>query len=186
MLNLLLIALLLAALAPASHAAADEAAAWRALKAGAVLLLRHTTAPGVGDPPGMRIEDCATQRNLDDAGRAEAKAIGVRLRKEGLAIGAVWTSAWCRTRETAALAFPEMAARNEPAFNSFYGDQSRRDEQTRAARALIAQWKGPGALIVSTHQFNITALTGRGLAQGAGIVVAPRGDGFEVVGDLRF
>ena len=52
---------------------------------GRVLMLRHATAPGVGDPPGFRLDDCATQRNLDAAGRAQAAQLGERLAKAGVA-----------------------------------------------------------------------------------------------------
>ena len=51
-------------------AAADQRSAWQALREGkAFLLLRHTTAPGTGDPEGFRLGDCSTQRNLSDRGR---------------------------------------------------------------------------------------------------------------------
>ena len=69
-------------------ACADDAAnAWKALRAGGhVALMRHADAPGgAGDPPGFRLDDCATQRNLSEKGRADAAKIGVRLKQEGIA-----------------------------------------------------------------------------------------------------
>ncbi|MFN0164057.1 MAG: histidine phosphatase family protein, partial [Burkholderiales bacterium] len=74
---------------------------------GVVLLIRHASAPGTGDPPGFRLDDCATQRNLSDAGRFEARALGERLKKLGVTNAEVLTSQWCRCRETARLAFGE-------------------------------------------------------------------------------
>jgi hypothetical protein len=73
----LLLTLILFAATPAY---ADEAAAWAALREGGhIILMRHaTTTSGVGDPPNFRLNDCATQRLLSDAGRAQAKAIGAR------------------------------------------------------------------------------------------------------------
>src|SRR4030095_8780323 len=60
-------------LAAANAAAQDSGAAWAALaKGGHVVLIRHANAPGTADPPGVRADDCKTQRNLDDLGRAQA------------------------------------------------------------------------------------------------------------------
>ncbi|XSC46512.1 hypothetical protein ACF1BQ_012260 [Bradyrhizobium sp. RDT10] len=81
-------ALLLGFGSTAEVAGADDAAnAWKALRAGGhVALMRHADAPGgVGDPPGFRVEDCATQRNLSEKGRADAEKIGSRLKREGIA-----------------------------------------------------------------------------------------------------
>ena len=67
-------------------AGADDAAdAWKALRAGGhVALMRHADAPGgVGDPPGFRVDDCATQRNLSEKGRADAEKIGSELKGKG-------------------------------------------------------------------------------------------------------
>ena len=102
------IALLLAA--PPMSAAAD-AAAWAALRAsGAVVVVRHSYAPGAFDPPGARLDDCSTQRNLDDNGRAQARRIGEAFRREGIAVGAVLSSPRCRCLDTARLAFGKVEA----------------------------------------------------------------------------
>lgn len=163
----------------AGSALAQASDPWPALaQPGAVLLVRHALAPGVGDPPGMRIGDCATQRNLSDDGRAQARRLGELLRGRGVQVGAVWTSQWCRTRETARLAFPQAAVRDETAFNSFFQQGSAAaDAQTARARALLADWRGPGTLVVVTHQVNIQALVGVGAASAEGVVVraAPGG-----------
>lgn len=146
--------------------------AWAELaKPGAIVLFRHATAPGAGDPPGFKLEDCVTQRNLDDRGRGEARRLGEQFRSRNIEVGAVLTSQWCRTRETARLAFGSQV-RDEPAFNSFFQQGSpARDTQTAQARAVLARWRGPGALVVVTHQVNITALTGVGAASAEGVVV---------------
>src|SRR3712207_523458 len=76
----------------------------RLRRGGLVMLMRHArTEPGTGDPPGFRHDDCSTQRNLDATGRAQARAIGERLRAERVPLGRVLTSRWCRCRETAEL-----------------------------------------------------------------------------------
>lgn len=158
------------AAAPATRAATSDDAAWAALQRGAIVLLRHATAPGIGDPANFRLGDCATQRNLDDTGRAEAARIGATFRAHRVTVGAVESSQWCRTRETAELAFPGRQT-DEPIFNSFFDDASNTAPQTAAARALLQRWRGPGALVVVTHQVSITALTGIVPASGEGVVV---------------
>ena len=90
----------------AEVAVADDVAdAWKALRAGGhVALMRHADAPGgAGDPPGFRVDDCATQRNLSEKGRADAAKIGVRLKQEGIAFGKILSSPWCRCKDTATL-----------------------------------------------------------------------------------
>lgn len=152
---------------------AQEDAAWQALRAGAVVLVRHADAPGgAGDPEGFKLDDCATQRNLSDKGRAEARALGERLRAERIPIGKVLVSQWCRCRETATLmniGAPEEA----PTFNNAFVLRERRDELTEGARAAVAAWKGPGTLVVVTHGANILALTGIQPVQAEMIVVQP-------------
>jgi phosphohistidine phosphatase SixA len=173
-----------ALLSPAVPAMADETRAWAVLASGGIVLFRHANAPGGGDPPGMRLGDCASQRNLDTAGREQARRIGLAFTTRGIAVGSVLTSQWCRTRETATLAFPGQAT-DAPAFNSFFSDRGRGDAQTAAARDSLAGWSGPGALVVVTHQVNITALTGIFPASGEGIVLERRVDGFVVAGRIR-
>jgi phosphohistidine phosphatase SixA len=154
--------------------------------AGSIVLLRHATAPGTGDPPGFKLGDCSTQRNLDASGRLQAQRIGQALRAQlaqaGNLVQAVWTSQWCRTQDTAALAFPEIKATPVLAFNSFFEDNSRAAPQTQAAKQLLAGWRGPGVLVVVTHQVNITALTGVVPASGAGVVLRFEGDVLKVWG----
>jgi hypothetical protein len=162
---------------------ADEGA-WALLgEPGAVILFRHANAPGTGDPAGFRLGDCSTQRNLDERGRAEARAIGEAFRARGIAVGRVLSSQWCRARETAELAFgPDVA--EEPAFNSFFGDRAAEPERTVAARAILLGWEGPGVLAAVTHQVNITALTGIVPAPGEGIVLRRRDGLLNLAGRL--
>jgi phosphohistidine phosphatase SixA len=156
---------------------------WAALQGGSIVLLRHANAPGVGDPTGFKLNDCSTQRNLDDVGRAQARRIGEAFRRRGVTVGVVLTSQWCRARETAELAFPRMA-RDDASFNSVFGAHSRQPAQTAAALATLNRWRGPGVLVVTTHQVNITALTGLSPAPGEGVVVRPKGEGVEVLARL--
>jgi phosphohistidine phosphatase SixA len=167
------------------EALASEDVAWAALREGAVALVRHAVAPGVGDPAGMRIGDCTTQRNLDGTGRAQAARIGAAFANQDVVAGRVLTSQWCRTVDTAAIAFPGKGEL-EPAFNSFFGARSRQNAQSQDAMRIIQAWRGPGALVIVTHQVNITALTGVVPASGEAIVVRPSGARLETVGRLSF
>ena len=99
-------ALFLLLLVVASAAHADDAL-WALLqKGGQVVLVRHAvTDPGVGDPPGFKLDDCATQRNLSAAGKAEAERLGAAIKARGVPVARVLTSPWCRCRDTARIAF---------------------------------------------------------------------------------
>jgi phosphohistidine phosphatase SixA len=152
------------------------------LKNADILLLRHANAPGVGDPSGFKLGDCSTQRNLDDVGRAQSRRIGELLRTSPVKVGAVWSSQWCRTRETAALAFPELVVRDVTAFNSFFAERNREPDQVREAMKLLRQWRGPGVLLVVTHQVNITSLSGVVPASGEAVVVRWRDGALRTLG----
>ena len=125
---------------------------------GLVLLMRHArTEPGTGDPPGFRHDDCSTQRNLDAAGRAQARAIGERLRALRVPIGRVLSSRWCRCRETAEL-LGIGPVEHFPPLDSFFEDRARRDEQRAGMLGFIRGWRGPGNAVLVTHQVNVTAV----------------------------
>jgi len=167
---------------------ADSTAIWAKLKEGdRVILMRHAaTFGGAGDPEGFRLEDCATQRNLTEKGRADAKATGEQMRLQKIPVGKILTSQWCRCRDTATLmaAGPVEVAET---FNNAFNLRERIDELTKGARAVIAGWKGPGVLIVVTHGANILPLTGFQPAEGEMIVVEsdPAPDGkLRVIGRI--
>jgi hypothetical protein len=108
--------------------ASAEEAAWQALRGGGIILFRHAIAPGGGDPPEIRLGDCATQRNLDAAGRQQARRIGEAIHAAGVAVAGVIASEWCRTMETSGFTFAGFAA------NSFAFQAILRRPQNRAAR----------------------------------------------------
>jgi phosphohistidine phosphatase SixA len=153
-------------------AVADEP--WGRLRAGGlVMLMRHArTEPGTGDPPGFRHDDCATQRNLDAAGRAQARAIGERLRAERVPVDRVLTSRWCRCRETATL-LGFGPAEPFPPLDSFFADRSRREAQRQGILAFVRDWGGPGNAMLVTHQVNISAATGIFPSPGEIVVLTP-------------
>jgi phosphohistidine phosphatase SixA len=172
-------------LAPA-FAAAE--ALWPQLRAGGhVLLMRHaSTEPGLGDPPGFRLEDCATQRNLSDKGREESKRAGERIRRETVPIGRVYTSPWCRCRETATLAFGR--AEDWEPLASFFDRPHQEAGFTERVKKRIGSYSTRdvgGNVVMVTHNVNIAALTRLSVAPGEIVVVRPDGCcGLRTVGRL--
>lgn len=156
------------------------------LRDGDVVLYRHALAPGGGDPAGFRPGDCTTQRNLSAEGREQARRMGQQLRQRlgSLRVAAVWASPWCRTLETARLAFADMPPVAQPAFGSFFQQPQREAGQLDAARAQLAAWRGPGVLVVVTHQVNVTGLSGVFPASGEGVVMRWADGVGKVVGQL--
>jgi len=135
-----------------------------------VLVLRHALAPGTGDPPGFEIDDCSTQRNLNEEGRAQARAWKSFLREHGIEKARVLSSQWCRALDTA----EEMdlgEVKEFPPLNSFFAGRGDREEQSRKTiKQVNAMGEGPPIILVS-HQVNITALTGIYPASNEGIIV---------------
>ena len=155
----------------------QASAEWEALKrAGAVAIMRHAIAPGTGDPANFRLGDCSTQRNLDERGRDQARAIGAAIRAAGVEIDRVLASQWCRSRETAEL-LGLGPVEEMPALNSFFGDRSTRESQTQALRTFLAGLPEDERVVLVTHQVNITALTGRGVSSGEVFVLEVAADG---------
>lgn len=158
--------------------ARSDEALWNTLRNGGyVLLMRHAaTEPGTGDPPQFKAGDCKTQRNLSASGREQAAKTGQRFKDAGITFSKVLSSRWCRCLDTANIAFG--SATPEPALDSFFGDRSAQSEkQTAAARARIQSFRGPGNMVMVTHQVNITALTGEYPGEGEIFVVRTTAQG---------
>jgi phosphohistidine phosphatase SixA len=168
-------------------AAEDATAAWAALvQGGHVALIRHGNAPpgSGGDPPGFRIDDCTTQRNLDAHGRAQARALGEAFRTRGVRVDRILSSPWCRCLDTAHL----MAV--GPVAQSWALVPDR--EPTTPVRLLelkelVSAWRGPGTLVLVTHGFTVQALLGFVPHQGETVVLKPgpeSGAAAELVGRI--
>lgn len=158
---------------------------WEALRRpGAVAIMRHAIAPGTGDPADFRLGDCSTQRNLDDRGREQARAIGAAIRTAGVEVDRVLSSQWCRSRETAEL-LGLGPVEEMPALNSFFRDRATRAAQTRTLRAFLGRLPEDERVVMVTHQVNITALTGRGVSSGEVFVLQPGPEGeVEVLAEI--
>ena len=169
-----------------SHAtAADADTVWNALKSGGhVVLIRHAiTESGIGDPPGFKLGDCSTQRNLSAQGRADAKRIGEAFRKRGIPIADVLSSRWCRCLDTARIAFD--TARPSPMLDSMFNDKERpREEKLREFHAVLEKLPANGNLIMVTHQQNILAFTDVSPASGEIVVVRREAGQLKLVGQL--
>ena len=178
------VAFLLVGLVTGPAAVSADEQVWALLKGGGqVILIRHAiTTPGVGDPPGMRLEDCSTQRNLSAGGRDDARRIGDAFRARGIGVDDVRSSIWCRCLDTATLAFG--TANPWLPLNSFFRSRDREPAQTRTVREMVSRHRG-GTVVFVTHQVNITALTGLFPDEGEMIILTPQGDGFTVAGRLK-
>lgn len=183
-----LIGLAIASLSAAARAAGLPRiplaeAARRLAGGGFVLMMRHAvTEPGTGDPAGFTLDDCASQRNLSEAGRSQATAIGAALRSAGIRIDSVRASAWCRCRDTAELAFGRYEV--WPALNSFFEDRPAGVARTREVARFASALQAPANAMLVTHQVNITELSGAWAAPGEIVVV--RWDGTRPRAEFRF
>ena len=177
--------LLLGVLGALPISAQANDATWQALKEGGlVILMRHSLAPGIGDPPGFERDRCDTQRNLSTAGRNQAEAAGRAFRERDIPIAAVYSSRWCRALDTAELMALGPVTLT-PWLDSFFRGRGDQEFITQTAQEQIAAWQGSGNLLLVTHQVNITALIGGGVGSGEMIVVRPTDDSFRVVGRVR-
>jgi phosphohistidine phosphatase SixA len=155
--------------------AADEL--WDILRQGGqVVMIRHTvTEPGAGDPPGFRLEDCSTQRNLSDEGREHAKRIGEAFRLHRIPVAQVLASPWCRCVETASLAFGR--ADILPALSNLFGRPENRSKQVEELAAIAGERRAGGNRVLVTHGSTILALTRIPVTTGEIMVLTPQGDG---------
>ena len=184
-----LVAAVVAALAltfAAGATAAPSPDLVRTLRAGGVVLVFRHAATDFSKPDQdpVVVADCSTQRNLSAQGRADARAIGRGVRRLGLPVGQVFSSAYCRTLETARLAFGRATV--HPALlNTIAAEHDAAwRRQIRAARRLIGTRPRPGTLtVLVTHNIVVQEATGQTLEEGEAIVFRPAGNGkFRVVG----
>lgn len=158
----------------------------RARDPGIVTLLRHAQAPGVGDPATFTLADCATQRNLSEAGRRQARRLGESLRAVGVRDADVRSSQWCRCIETARL-LGVGSVQTAPYLNSFFAGRGDEAASTQALRAAVLhKLDSRRPMLLITHQVNITALTGVTPSEGEVVFVrATAAGGIEVVARVR-
>ncbi len=183
--NFMVVVLLLCSLMTQS-AYANELEIWDKLQGtnpkGYVLLLRHTIAPGVGDPENFKLNDCSTQRNLSQLGREDAKAVGDWLKRRDIKISRVESSRWCRAKETAQLLGIGRVRLNANLDSLFESQDPAKSIQTVRVKKQIVDWRNKsGLLVLVGHFVNIGAVTGVGVGSGEGVLVKADSKGKIVV-----
>lgn len=184
---LLVAALALGSASAAAQEGANADAAWRALAGdGAVAIIRHAKAPGPSpDPPGARLDDCATQRNLSPDGRAQAAKLGALWREKRAKLGRAVSSPWCRCIDTA-----KLMGLGEPdidhALYNLLANPPDREAKVAAFKKLIRDWRGPGTLVLVTHGITMRAVVGTDPGEGGIVVLKPadNAQGHVVVGAI--
>ena len=135
--------------------------AWNLAQEGnKIILIRHSLAPGGGDPAGFKIDDCKTQRNLNKKGINQSKKIGKLFKKNKVPIDQVLSSQWCRCKDTAKYAFGEY--KEFTALNSTFQSPFDKNEgkQLKELYNYVKKWNGNGKnLVLITHYSIITAVT---------------------------
>ncbi len=167
-------------------AAATEAG-WALLREGGqIVFLVHANAPGTGDPSHFDIDNCRTQRTLSDRGRQQARRIGALFAARAEPVEKVYASRYCRTLDTARLAFGDKIVEPLAALDVPSADA----EQAKAARdtvlQLIRDYGGSGNLVLVTHPQNVTAFLGTTPREGEAIIVQQQGDGLRQIGRIVF
>ncbi|MEX0605496.1 MAG: histidine phosphatase family protein [Marinobacter sp.] len=152
--------------------AEDNREAWQALANGsAVLILRHALAPGIGDPGAFKVNDCSTQRNLNEAGREQARAWKPLLAENGIDEARVFSSQWCRCLETAR----EMdvgPVEEMMSLNSFFQGRGDGAMQTQQTISIVNVLEAGKPVVLVSHQVNITALADIYPTSNEGIILA--------------
>jgi broad specificity phosphatase PhoE len=150
---------------------------WSGLRSpGHFALVRHALAPGTLDPPGWRLGDCSTQRNLSAEGRAQAARMGDLFRANAIAAARLYSSEWCRCLDTATLMrLGDVSP--QPLLNSFAEDRSRSSPQVEALRAWIGRLQLDGPTLLVTHGVVISALSGAAAGSGEIVVMRREADG---------
>ena len=157
---------------------------WAPAKEGdKVIFIRHSLAPGGGDPSGFEISNCKTQRNLNQAGINQSKKIGKLFKEKKISIDQVLSSQWCRCKDTAKYAFGNY--REFTALNSTFQSPYNRNEgkQLKELYNFVKKWDGKGKnLILITHYSIITAVTTAVPSSGE-IIIADKN--FKVLGTIQ-
>jgi len=125
---------------------------------GKLIFIRHAIAPGGGDPINFDIKKCSTQRNLSVSGRKQASEIGSFFKNNNILIDKVYSSEWCRCKETALIAFNKFETKNF--LNSFFSSKfaKNKDPQIKKLKEFINNWDGKNNVIFVTHYVVISEI----------------------------
>ena len=125
---------------------------------GKLIFIRHAYAPGGGDPENFNIYDCSTQRNLSESGRIQSRKIGNFFTENKIKIEKVYSSEWCRCKETASLAFENFKTKSF--LNSFFSSKfaQNKNSQIRDFKKFLSDWDEKTNLIFVTHYVVISEI----------------------------
>ena len=137
---------------------------------GTVIFLRHALAPGNGDPGNFDLNDCRTQRNLDEIGRRQARAIGKRIAAAKLNLAGIYSSQWCRCLETALL-LDLGSVTPFDGLNSFFQNHAPRDATLAKLMSKLDNLPHDGApIIMVTHYVTIQAVANIAVPSGGAVL----------------
>ena len=151
-------------------------------KGGKLIFIRHAYAPGGGDPDNFDINDCTTQRNLSERGRIQSQKIGNFFIKNQIPFGQVYSSEWCRCKETASIAFKKF---NKKDFlNSFFSEKFAHNKKKQVVdfKKFIDDWDVNQNLIFVTHYVVISEILNYAPSSGE-IVISDKS--FKVINTLK-
>ena len=146
-----------------------------------LVFIRHAIAPGNGDPNNFDINDCSTQRNLNENGIEESKKIGLFFKNNKIKIDKVLSSQWCRCKDTAKYAFKNF--KTFDALNSFYDEKFAANEakQIKDLKNYIKRWNSDKNLVLITHFVVISSILNTGASSGE-IIISDKN--FNIVGSI--
>ena len=147
-----------------------------------LVFIRHAIAPGNGDPNNFDINDCSTQRNLNENGIEESKKIGLFFKNNKIKIDKVLSSQWCRCKDTAKYAFKNFETFD--ALNSFYDEKFAENEtkQIKDLKNYIKKWNSDKNLVLVTHFVVISSILNRGSSSGE-IIISDKN--FNIIGSIN-
>ena len=153
-----------------NYSQADDLVISELQKGGKIVFIRHSLAPGNGDPDNIDLKKCDTQRNLNEEGIEQAKKIGKLFKENNIQVDQVLSSEWCRCKDTAKYAFQEF--KTFKGLNSFYQEKfyKYKDDQIKNLKKLILEWEGEKNLIFVTHFVVISEIFNVGVSSGEMIV----------------
>ena len=135
-----------------------------------LIFIRHAHAPGGGDPLNFEINNCTTQRNLNESGKKQAKQIRDFFLNNQIPYDKVYSSEWCRCKDTAKIAFKEFETKNF--LNSFFNKKfhKNKDEQMKNLKKFIRNSKDSKNIIFVTHYVVISEALGYAPSSGEVVI----------------
>jgi phosphohistidine phosphatase SixA len=162
-------------------------AGWALLREGGhVILLRHANAPGATEPANFDITKCATQRNLSDRGRQQARRIGALFAARAAPVDQVLASNYCRTRDTAVLAFGASLVEAYEPLDFRPGDEEGNEERADEVIRFILDYTESGNLVMVVNEEVADRLVGVKPREGEAVIVTHDGETLSVAARIRF